>query len=405
MLYITIFISLILLSYQYDYLNRSKGKWISYSIVWLVFILVAGLRYRLGIDSIRYESGYTTLPSLSELSSFDFSSARYDPAYIALNAIARSISDKFVIMQLIESVYVNSVVFWFFRKYTKKIFFAILLYFVTLYFPYTFEVLREACAAATFLIGWKYFLNKDWTKYYILSILCTMFHTSGFVTLLLPLLYLPGIRRFFTIGYKTIFILIGIIILGGLINIWLFDYIQAITFIEGIQEKAAVYQQGELSGSLVSYKGAIIIAMRYIIYPFLCFMIIKHQSKLKPNKFDKKYGAFELMLTMCFIFVALSIPITIFYRYNNYFFPFAIVAICNLIYSPIRIKSIYRNFSFGIWFVLFIPCFFFNIYNLFLKYPDDSCLYDAMRYYPYSSILYPEKDEGRERLFIYHNAF
>ncbi|WP_305386160.1 hypothetical protein, partial [uncultured Muribaculum sp.] len=134
-----------------------------------------------------------------------------------------------------------------------------------------------------------------------------------------------------TIGYKTIFILIGIIILGGLINIWLFDYIQAITFIEGIQEKAAVYQQGELSGSLVSYKGAIIIAMRYIIYPFLCFMIIKHQSKLKPNKFDKKYGAFELMLTMCFIFVALSIPITIFYRYNNYFFPFAIVAICNLI--------------------------------------------------------------------------
>ena len=68
MLYILIFIILLYFVYKYDYKGKKSKKWTNYYILMIVLIVIAGLRYRLGIDSIRYEEQYKDFPTLGELS-------------------------------------------------------------------------------------------------------------------------------------------------------------------------------------------------------------------------------------------------------------------------------------------------------------------------------------------------
>lgn len=402
MLYITIFIVLLWLTYKYDFGHHTRGRKEWYVVMLIVLILVAGLRYRLGVDSIRYESHFTDWPNVIDLLSgkFDTSTTRIGIGYIFLTSIARTISDDFMVMQFIQAIYVNCLVFWFFKNNTQNIFFAVLIYFTFLYLNFMCEVMREACAAATLLWAWKYFVNQKWIKYYVLALVCILFHPSGFISFALPILYLPAIRPFFVIGKRTIYILLGFFIAGTIISVSLIDYIAALTFIDSVQESAQLYVNSKLSGNILNLNGMIGTLLRYVIYPLTAVMILRRRKQRNDNYAT----ALELMVSMCLIVAVLSLPIALFYRYNNYFFPFAIIAICDCAFKPIPIKGILTKLKFSMWLIVFIPFFFIQIYGLFSTVPQSN-LREYMRYYPYSSRIDMQKDVNREAIFYHYRAF
>ena len=60
--------------------------------------------------------------------------------------------------------------------------------------------------------------------------------------------------------------------------------------------------------------------------------------------------------------------------------------------------------KFAIWIALLIPLFFMYFY----EYTGDvgqTNLKNYMRYYPYESVISPERNFNREQLFIYYNAY
>lgn len=60
-------------------------------------------------------------------------------------------------MQICQAILVNIILFWFIKRNTKNIFFAVLIYYVFLYTNFMCEVMREACAVSMFLLSWEYF--------------------------------------------------------------------------------------------------------------------------------------------------------------------------------------------------------------------------------------------------------
>ena len=405
MIYLLIIIILSILVYCYDYSGKIKNKTFWFILCLVIFVSVTGFRYRLGVDSIRYESAYSFFPKINELFSYDYSTSRYGIGYIIFASIPRTISDDFVSLQLLQSLFVNCSVFFFFRKYCSHPFSCILIYFLVLYFNFNCEVMREACAVSILLLAWPYFIKKNWIKYYILAIFSCFFHISGCITLLLPILYLPGISSIFIVKVKLVITLIVIYIIGTIVSVKFFNYIQAIAIFDSIQAGVDMYSNSELGGNILNIGGIISTIIKYILYPFIGIIILKNyfptKSPLSLNK--NAFQSFEFMTVLCFVFAILSIPIAILYRYTNYFFPFAIVMMCEWLFRHLRMNNRVLRMSFGIYLLILIPYFIWQMYALTKINPENN-LREIYRYYPYSSIIDQSISKDRERLYNFYGA-
>ena len=399
MIYIIIIVALIILSYQYDYLKRTKHKKQWYYIILLVFILIAGLRYRIGVDSIRYESGFKFYPSLDELTAYDFVSSSHQPLYLLLSATARYISDEFWVMQLFHSILVNVVVFRFLRFNTKNIFISILFYFIFLYNSFLFEAMRESCAVCMLLLGWEFLKRNNWTVFTLFIFIATLFHVSALPLLILPILKLLKLWNYLRVDKFSIIYLFGVFIVGNVIQSVFFDYIIQLNLIESVTDKAYRYVDTDYAGSNLNIFGLIESCVRQIIFPFLGCLILKQQKCNDRNV--------ESMLLICFTFILLSFSISLAYRYNNYFYLFAIIVmsdaffskkvfIANKVYMPLK--------SFHSWLTIVLVITIIQLRGSFFTPLGDTGYKDYMRYHPYANIITKQIDKNRESLFFYYHA-
>lgn len=373
----------------------------------LIFILTAGLRYRLGTDTITYEREYSDFPTLSGFTTFNFETTRYGRGYLFLNAIARSISDNFVVMQILHATLINCIIFWFFYKNCKNIFLCALLYGIFAYFDYNFEIMRESCAICCFLVGWKYFVKGQWHKYYICATIAVLFHVSALIIWILPLCYLPIFRSIFRINRWFLITIIIVFVVSAIIAIKFFDLIRLVELAEA-QSYADTYENSRLSESLsFNLSESIFYTFRYLLYPlFAIFLIAKKHTN--NNAIEDKYKSpkyvDKLQYMVCW-YIYLSIAtlfIHLFLRFNNYFIPFAILAGADVCFSKIKIKKSIYNLSFGLWSILLFSWLFFPIYSYGNK-DTQTGIIRIRRYYPYESVLNPKKNNERENLYTYYN--
>ena len=144
MIYLLVFILLLVPVVKYDLMAKTGGErgWFCFNLV--VLILLAGLRYRVGGDTLMYMSIYDDLPSLADLKYFDFAEADFNPLWYIYAAVCKSIGEDFVIMQIVQAIFVNIVFFFFFKKYSPRYFFsAILLFYIGYYCYFNMEIMRE----------------------------------------------------------------------------------------------------------------------------------------------------------------------------------------------------------------------------------------------------------------------
>lgn len=400
MIYIVIFFILLIFTYRYDYIGNKEGRLKAYYFVLFLLIMVAGFRYRLGLDTIRYERGFHWMPTLAELKWVNFIDNNFDPLYLLLSSFAKSISSEFWVMQTIQAILVNTVIFSFIKKYTSHIFFAVLLYYVFLYLNFMCEVMRESCAVSMFLIGYKYFVKEKWLKYYLMCTAAFLFHSSAILLFLIPFLKWFHLTELMHFNKYTVLILIVILVGGFYIQQYLFDYLNLLAFTGRIEDRIDRYNGSSLSGQALNFNGILSSVFFYILYPFLSIVYLKRLYK-------KKSLSIEPMVFLCFTFVLLKIPIGIFYRYINYFMPFAIIVLSEIIYENklyLFKKRYVRLSGFKPWIIIFIPLITFRLFEYNLQ-VGNTHLKEYMRYYPYYSIFNSEIDKSREQIFKYYNAY
>lgn len=398
MIYLFLLILLLYFSYRYDYRCKIDYFNASYYLILFLFIALAGFRYRIGVDTIRYESYAEYIPIISNITYYDYILIGYEPLFLLLSSFARTISNHFWVMQLLQATLVNVVFFRFVKNNSKNPFFAILVYYIFLYLNFTCEVMRESCAVSMFLLGWEYLKQDKWVKFSLFCILAIGFHISAIVLLIIPIFNFFGLWDIIHINKKTIILLIAIFFIGTVLQQYIFDYLITLN-VDILSTKALSYSNTKLSGSTFNIIGIISTIIRNSFFPFIAALYLK-----KHNQLEHKW---EIMIFLSICVTVLTIPVSLLYRYNNYFFPFAIIILSNVIYTRnIVLKKVtLKVSSYIVWFLILFPMFFFQFKVYTGEVGKNSRYKNYMRYYPYSSVVTKEIDKNREYVFNYFGAF
>lgn len=373
-----------------------------YWIFVILLIMLGGFRYKLGIDSIRYEDMQLTQPTLASLSKNDLDESRFGMGWMFFASFAKSLNASFVCLTLLHAIYINSIFGWFIKKYSKHCFLSLLIYFIFLYSDFQFEILRESSAVATFLLSWKYLLKRKWIGYYIFCFGAFLFHVSAIVTFLVPLAVLPHIKNYFKINKRFVVMLFVIIGASITINVIFFQFLAEVAFIDSVQERASTYVNhtnlsGQRQASIVGYLG---IFINRIIYPLAVYFFI--YKFIKKTKAENGYSlSFTKMIAFYLIFSAFSVGIVLCSRFTNYFFPFTMLLIADSAFTRLKLNKTTYKMKYCYWMLFLLPFFFIQSYAYF-KEDGDSGVKRYHRYYPYSSVFMKISDSQRNKLQNYY---
>jgi hypothetical protein len=381
MIYIIILLFLLLFSIHYDVNNYRVSNTLIF-FWWLIFVLLAGLRYRVGGDTISYMIYYEKVPDLKHLNFNYLISNEYQPLWIILCSLCKSITKGFTFFQIIHAIILNSVIFYFIRKNTSYFFTGILFYFIFYYLYFNTEILREALAVSVFLLSLKYFFSEKWLMYYILCFVAFMLHLSAVILFFLPL--------FKTIWTNRSYIILSVILLTLFI---LFKNYISNNLINYIPYEAIRIKATNLMGALgakANLNGIIYTSVVYIIIPLVLIYIseqfVGYKSRFRP--FLIAY------ITISLVSIFLS-PV---YRFLNYITPIYYLFLANMLHELFRYSRV-RRFRYTIVLIVFLLPFSVHLLTIGKNTSDKvpgTRFYS--RYTPYYSVLNKKIDKKREQL-------
>lgn len=378
MIYAFIITLILICVFLYDFVGIDLFKDLSYYILLIMLILIAGFRYKVGGDTYNYMLVYDILPNISELvaGASDVGFLKLQPFWLLLTAIARSINEDFLVLQIIHAIIVNVAIFYFIKTNTKYIFTSVFFYSV-IYYPYfNFEIMRESLAVVTFLLSLKYYLSSRWFYYYILCFIAFMFHLSAIILFFLPLI------NNINIDLKKISL---VFILGVIFNKFFSNFILSLLFDSRLV--AAVQEYSEYTYSLW---GLIYILLFLVLYPWLILKISKNVLNINSRYYE--------LLNISLVVGASTTMYFIFFRFINYFTPLFVLLLGDILHAQ-YIK--FRHHSFRGLLVFFTLALFLGIhcsryFTIIKDYEPLTRWYS--RWYPYHSVINKIDDPVRENL-------
>ncbi len=376
----------------YDILRYNKHKTVCYNLLLIILILISGLRYRIGIDSLSYEMFFNSLPALYNLNFDNFVS--YEPLFVIFLASVKTIFNSWVVVQLIHAAFINTVAFYFIKKWTNFWFIGALIYFVWLFYVNNCEEMRQSISGAILLLSIDSLLKRRLILYYVLFSIACLFHRSFIFFFFLPMVMTVKTNHLLSYAIFSILFLIGEILREKFTMMNSIDHLAY--FNETLNTKLINYSNSRYSEKVIlSFSNYLnFILSQVAIYLFTSHYLRKHkasQIKLEP------------FLFIYFIVAILSFRFIMFYRYIHYLAFFPIIYLSEALgYSGIlhlRKKSL-KEFLIFICLLIF---FFIPRINSFFRYDDDGRTKRYSRFYPYYSVLSNRKDIDRERFYMYMN--
>lgn len=346
-----------------SFYNRRMSM--SLRIFWIVVIciyaiLVMGLRYRVGIDTINYEFGYFFHSNLEFYIRFFSWEQSRDPLYHIICAFGKSSFWDFWTIQLIMSSITTICIYVFLFRTCKNPFLGIILYCILQWLYFSTEIVRESAAVGTFLVNFRNFQKGKYIKYYILSLISIGFHFSAIITWIIPLCQKLKFNRFFIICCVTIMAITPLV--------EKFNEILAVTSIVD-RVDSYIDQADQLN---INWRFAQLV--NSAILPAACVFLF---NKYKIHNSFK--GLLLLQILLCF--GTFAIPV-IFSRFTNYTSIFVTVSLANMLIS----RKLSRVFRYNLWVLIFITQFHYY-YNM------------SNRWIPYVSIFNPHQVESRENIW------
>jgi len=363
------------LIFVYDVSTNKVGERFWYNFVVFILICIAGLRYKVGGDTLEYFNSFTNqVPTLGNLSAATFLQIRYEPFWILLNSICKTISNDFVLLQFVHAIFVNVVISRFFRKYTQFRFSSLLVYYLFYYLYYNTEILRESIAISLFVLAYPYLSKGVWAKYYILAICATLFHGSAIIMFFLPLFKTVELN-------KGTFVRIAFVVISAII---LLKFAPNIIPDPELRRRFSGYQ--EFTPSLFGFLYYLGIFFLGPLYIYLQYG--KYRSTLFPE-----------LITVYFTIAAVVSYLTGFNRFINYFMPFLTVYFVNYLFLIAEIKK-YRQVRS----LVIIAVFIISFLPKYLYYFKDTSnlvadTHNYNRWFPYTTVFNKEENEKRRMLF------
>lgn len=382
-IYLIVLVFLLLLSFRYDINGNTKNRDLWYKVMLVVFILIAGLRWRLGVDTPNYLGDfYHRYPTLEDFSFDDYGIAK-SPFFVLINSIVKSFGGRFYVVQLIQATIVNVLVFKYIKRHSAYIFTCLFFYSFICYFTYNMETMRAGVSIVICLFANDFILDKKWLKGYLLYILALMFHPQTIVMFVLPLMF------FMRFNKKGIIVLIMAFFVGRILSEVLQDYLFLFEGDDALERKATMYvdseKYGEQGGNLNFYIAQIFFPIMFLLFSLL------YIKKDNPNSKILKLEPF-LMIGITFIIIRASLNIA--YRfvdvYKLYFVLFYSELFVTLI---VKAKKLDKAVAYARSFAILFPIIFFY---LIYTYKDNQ---KGHRYIPYNSIFERSVNKDQQKKY------
>lgn len=379
MIYIFVLIILIFGVFNYDFGSSKDGsrRWLL--LEWVVLVLLAGLRYRVGGDTLSYYDNFENIPLLDDLNKFDFKSSRYNALWIVFSSICRTICNDFTFLQVVHALIVNTTFFVFFKKHTNKVFTAILLYFCIYYFKYNTEILRASLAVCVFLWSYKYLQENKLIKYLICCAIAFGFHTEAFYMLLFPLVQQLSKIKFTYSSLSLIFVFSVAFMFSGNVLPFMNTFMRFIDS-EIMKDNIQMYMESSVLGAGVSALGYLRTMLTALMWLLIAYGI--------RNTSNKKF--IPLLILNSFIILQAINYSSIFYRAMDFTIPITLCALASCM-NKYCLKS---TKGLGLYVSLTLSLLILNQ----VMYLSDG---HFILFYPYHSVLDPQIEPARE---LFYNA-
>ena len=383
MVYYFVLILLIFLSIRYDLGGNTSHKDLWYRIMLVVFILIAGLRWRLGIDTTRYLfSFYYVRPDLSTFSFADLPIGS-DPLWVLLNATVKSIWGRFYVVQLVQAAIVNALVFKYIKKHTDYIFTSVFFYAITCFIPYNMEIMRGSISIVFCLYANDCIMEKKWIRGAALYFVALLFHAQTIMILITPLLFSVKLNK------RGMIVLLGAFVVGTIADLLIGNYIYLLDNSD-IEEKALGYAESEEYAEGFGLRSILLNFLPNMFYPIAALLYIK------KNDENNSVLKLEPLLILYLAFLLMKVNFKISYRYVQYYTIYVNLFYANFFVLLVKdVKSRIKGnaqFRFLMAVLIFVPFFVLRVhyYSKEYVYP---------RYFPYTSVIDRKVDQTRENLF------
>lgn len=366
MIYLLVLIIVLIGVVKFDKLKLVKPKDSYFYFCLILLVLVAGLRYKVGGDSIVYHYSYESWPELQILNQQFINNSRYNVLFIYFWSLCKSISSNVWVYQIIHAAIVNSVMLLFFKKHCKHVFLCILFYVTYYYFFYNMEIVRASFSVCCFLLAFDSLYERKWLSYYFYVIIAIGFHLEALVLLLFPLFQILSKVK---ISLLSVFGCIAI----SFAALELADFIPFFNrILLSMSMEGGVYLNTRLSNESA--------------YILIILTIIPAAGILLVNSENKSFKFSWPLFLYIFISVQ-TLKYTVFFgRILDFLHPILIVT---LVQSIERRKILKKTKLLTVC----VTCFLFVCLFTYIK---NSYYPDWKRYYPYSSVIFPEEFSERE---------
>jgi len=387
MIYQIVIVILLLFVLRYDINGKTRYRNECFYAMLVIFILIAGLRYRLGVDTTRYLTRfYYETPELHELTWDDLEFGT-DPLYTLLNSIVLTLGGKFYMVQLLHAGFVNTLIFSYIKKHTDAIFLSIFIYFIWQYALINMEEMRASMSLVVCLFANDYLLDKKWMKGLLLYVIGCLFHTSTIIVMIMPLFFFMRLNKI------CVMVLIGAFFFGFVIQSFLSDYVTLIQINDEIDAKAQGYADSE---DFMESKRNI---LGYLSLVISCGYSVLSLWYMKIGKFDTRLLKIEPLIMVYLIFAIMYIGLPIAYRFSRFYIIYNIMFVAEFMIHLFK-KQDPRIGQYVIYtkaLAIMFPFFF-------LIFKGRSTEKTWVRYHPYSSVFDQRLDQKRERVYSFYGG-
>lgn len=381
MIFLVILVYFILCTLLFDVKIEKKASNFIFFSQFLCLVLLFGLRYRVGGDSLFYQDAYLSYFKLDELGKVNLFDQFYQPLWYILNAITRSITNDFTLFQFVHTIIINGSIFYLINKYCEKRFLGVLFYYVFYCLYFNTEILRESLAVVIFAFAYPLLNKKKYIAYFILCFAAYMIHAFAVICFIFPFLihlFRKPIKVYHLIFISLLLLVVPMLILDFVIKFAGFN-------------KFILVQMEHYTKLEVNINGIILTLFQVI--PILIVMFIQAKN---PNANKMLIPVVNLY----FVFVLMSVTLAGAYRVSNYFiifYYFAVLECVLFIFSQANIRN-YIAVGGSLVLLLMINIFYYYFKDVSqFYYGREAKFYN--RYYPYHSIFDPQKDLRRETIF------
>lgn len=364
--FLTILINLLFI-FLYDKFKVKNSK-IAYNFLLIAFILIAGLRWKVGGDTLVYQNKFeNNIVTIFNLNYENIWDSGFEPGIVILMSLCKTIFNEFWFFQFVHATIVNVILFKFFKKYTVYKFTAVFVYSFFYFFYFNTEILREVLAICIFIYMYPLLENKKYKKYYLLNIIALFFHTSAIILLIIPIFSKIKFNK------KGIYYLTGLFVILSLMFTIFPNVTRLFLFTDRLAAKYDVYV--DYSFSLIG------MIYNFIMFAFLPYIVISFNRKNgKINQFENLFFSYFLIISVYLSFSGAG-------RFINYFGPFMLVYYVNTFYNLSNSKK-YKSLTPILGSILLIIPFGYK--SIYYSFSYDKHIKGAKKihmYYPYTDIV------------------